>query len=108
MQIFFFQNGANLEARDNDGFTPFLIAAQNGDTLIMNLLLKEGVNLYEKNNYNYNALAIAIESDNKPAVEFLLEKGDKWLSPEKEGVNPYRLLPHLEEKRSLKSLNRKI
>jgi ankyrin repeat protein len=84
-----FQNGANLEARDNAGFTPLLIAAQNGDTLIMNLLIKEGVDIYEKNIYNYNALALAIEADQMPAVELLLEKGDKWTSPENAGVDPY-------------------
>ncbi len=85
------QNGANMEARDKDGFTPFLIAAQNGDTLMMNLLLKEGVDLYEKNNYNYNALAITIEANQKPAFELLLSKGDKWISIDKESVNPYRV-----------------
>lgn len=85
------QNGANLEARDNMGFTPFLIASQNGDTLLMSMLLKEGVDLYEKNNKNYNALNLAIGSNNKPAVEFLLSKGDKWASTEKEGINPYQV-----------------
>ncbi len=85
------QNGANMEARDKDGFTPFLIAAQNGDTLLMNLLLKEGVDLYEKNIFNYNALALTIEANQKPAFEFLLSKGDKWASADKEAVNPYRV-----------------
>jgi hypothetical protein len=85
------QNGANMEAKDKDGFTPFLIAAQNGDTLIMNLLLKEGVDLYEKNVFNYNALALTIEANQKPAFEFLLSKGDKWTSADKEAVNPYRV-----------------
>jgi ankyrin repeat protein len=85
------QNGANMEARDEEGFTPFLIAAQNGDTLMMNLLIKEGVDIYEKNKYSYNALALAIEANQKPAFEFLLSKGDKWISADKGGVNPYRV-----------------
>jgi hypothetical protein len=85
------RNGANLEARDRNGFTPLLIAAQNGDTLLINLLLKQGVDLYEKNYFNYNALDIAIESNHRPAVEMLLEKGDKWTSSEKGGLNPYTI-----------------
>jgi ankyrin repeat protein len=72
-----------MEARDNQGFTPFLIAAQNGDTLMMNLLLNMAWNLYEKNNYRYNALNIAIEANHRPAVEMLLSRGDKWNSEEK-------------------------
>jgi len=86
---FLMQNGANLEARDKEGFTPFLIAAQNGDTLLMNIFLREGVDLYEKNNNNSNALDLSIGSANKAAVEFLLEKGDKWFSADKDGINPY-------------------
>ncbi len=62
------QNGANLEARDNDGFTPLLIAAQNGDTLIISRLLKEGVNIYEKNIFNYNALSLAIEANQTTCI----------------------------------------
>lgn len=85
------QNGANLEARDNQGFTPFLIAAQNGDTLLMKMLLKYGVDLYEKNIYNYNALDLAIEADHRPAVELLLEKGEKWSSHDGEGISPYKV-----------------
>ena len=85
------QNGANLEAKDNDGFTPLLIAAQNGDTLMIGRLLKEGVDIYEKNIYNYNALALAIEANQKPAFEFLLSKGDKWTVGDNQAVNPYKV-----------------
>jgi len=102
-----FQNGANLESRDNSGFTPFLIASQIGDTMVMRLLIKEGVDLYEKNNLNYNALALAIESNNKPAVELLLEKGDKWTAPDKEGVNPYTVASAFGRKDFIELLERK-
>jgi ankyrin repeat protein len=85
------QYGANMEARDDGGFTPFLIAAQNGDTLLMNILSREGVNLYEKTNDNYNALDLAIGADSEAAVRLLLERGKDWVSPEKAGINPYRV-----------------
>ncbi|MFZ0283170.1 MAG: hypothetical protein WAL29_16080, partial [Bacteroidales bacterium] len=47
------------------------------------------VDLYEKNYHNYNALDLAIGSNNKPAVELLLNKGNKWFSSDNEGINPY-------------------
>ncbi len=67
------QHGANMEARDNEGFTPFLIAAQNGDTLMLNMLRKKGVDIYEKNIYNWDALCLAIKSDHIMATELLIK-----------------------------------
>jgi hypothetical protein len=83
------QNGANPEDTDNMGFTPFLIAAQNGDTLVMELLVKRSINLYEVNKFNYNALDLAIKSNHKDAVDYLLRKGDKWVSNGYKAINPY-------------------
>jgi len=31
-----------MEAKDNEGFTPFLMASLNGDTLLMRLLVEKG------------------------------------------------------------------
>ena len=83
------QNEANMEARDNFGFTPFHIASQNGDTVIMNMLIKYGVDIYEKNNFNWNALTLTIRTDQIPALELLLKKGNMWTSPERKAVDPY-------------------
>jgi hypothetical protein len=83
------QHGANMEARDNEGFTPFLIAAQNGDTLILNMLRKKGVDIYEKNIYNCDALDLSIKSDQIQATEMLIKIGDKWADPDRGAVNPY-------------------
>jgi len=101
------QGGANLEARDSEGFTPFLIAAQNGDTLLMNMLIREGVNLYEKTNDSYNALDLAIGADNEAAVKLLLERGNEWVSPEKAGINPYRVAAAYGRKNLIKVLEEK-
>jgi len=57
----------------------------------MNLLLKEGVDLYERTSNNFNALDLAIEGNKKPAVELLLEKGKEWLSEENKALNPYNV-----------------
>lgn len=85
------QNGANMEARDNEGFTPFLIAAQNGDTLIMNMLRKKGVDIYEKNIHNCDALALTIKSNQIHATEFLLNAGDKWTDEGRDVVNSWNI-----------------
>ncbi|MDQ1296780.1 MAG: hypothetical protein QG611_759, partial [Bacteroidota bacterium] len=75
--------------RDKEGFTPFLIAAQNGDTLLLNLLIKKGIDLYEKNIYNWDALNLTIRSGQKAATEMLISKGDRWTNPERGDLNPY-------------------
>ncbi|OFY65951.1 MAG: hypothetical protein A2V64_09935 [Bacteroidetes bacterium RBG_13_43_22] len=85
------RNGANMEARDNEGFTPFLIAAQNGDTLMMNLLHQKGVDIYEKNIHNWDALNLTIRSDQDEAAKMLLNTGNRWADPQRNVVNPYRI-----------------
>ena len=78
-----------MEARDNEGFTPFLMAALNGDTLIMQLLFKKGVDIYATNASNHNALALAIIADHPDATAFLLKIGDKWAKQGSYSVSPY-------------------
>lgn len=85
------QHGANMAARDNLGFTPFQIAAQNGDTVIMNMLIRQGVDIYAVNKFNWDALALTIRADNLPAMKLLLDKGDRWSSPERKAIDPYTI-----------------
>jgi hypothetical protein len=100
------RNGANLEARDNEGFTPFLIAAQNGDTLILEMLRKLGVDIYEKNIHNWDALALTIKSNQIHATEFLLKAGDKWADEERDAVSPYNIAAKFRRIEILDLLNR--
>ena len=81
------------------GFTPLLIAALNGDTLIMQLLIKKGVDLYAANNSNNNALDLAIIADNQEAVQFLLRGGDKWGWKWKSIYKPIYCCNKIQEKR---------
>lgn len=85
------QYGANMEARDNEGFTPYLIAAQNGDTVIMSILQRKGADIYEKNLYNWDALDLAIRTDQKKAAEMLIKSGGKWADPGREVISPYNI-----------------
>jgi ankyrin repeat protein len=85
------QSNANMEARDNDGDTPFLLAAALGDTLIMGILNRFGVDIFTKNNYNHNALTLAIAYGRNDAVKYLLGKSDKWHDAENMGYDPYKV-----------------
>jgi ankyrin repeat protein len=85
------RNGANMEARDNAGFSPFLIAAQNGDTVMMNILQRKGVDIYEKNIYDWDALDLAIRTDQEETAEMLLKYGSKWADTEREVTGPYNI-----------------
>jgi ankyrin repeat protein len=100
------QNGANPEETDNMGFTPFLIAAQNGDTVIMDLLIKRRINLYEVNQYKYNALDLAIKSNLKEAADYLLRKGDKWVSDGNKSINPYLVATKYERREIVQMLEK--
>jgi ankyrin repeat protein len=82
------QNGASCEVKDSQGFTPLMLAAQNGDTIIMDLLLGKRVNMYETNNFNYDAMDISIISNQKMAVEYLFREGYKWSSKSAKSINP--------------------
>ncbi len=83
------QNGADKEASNNLGFTPFLMASVNGDTLIMDLLFRNGVNIYATTKNHYNALDLAISSDQPEAVNYLLRIGNKWTDISEKAVDPY-------------------
>jgi len=85
------QSKANMEVRDNEGDTPFLIAASTGDTLIMGLLYRFGVDIFARNIFNHNALTLAIAYNRKVAVEYLLEKSDKWKEKSISGYDPYKV-----------------
>jgi len=103
----FIQNGANMEARDNEGFTSFLVAAQNGDTIIMDVLRKKGVDIYTKNKYNWDALALTIKSNHFHATEYLIKAGSKWDYGEREVVNPYNVAAKYRRKEILEYLKKK-
>ena len=83
------QNGANMEARNNEGFTPFIMASVNGDTLIMDLLYRQGVDIYATNNARYNALDLSISSNQPDAAKYLLRIGDKWTTNSANAIDPY-------------------
>jgi hypothetical protein len=85
------QNGADLETKDNEGFTPFLLASYYGDTVLMELLIKKGADIYSTNNAGNNALTLSIMAGQKNITLFLFKSGNKWASQVNRAVDPYRV-----------------
>jgi hypothetical protein len=98
------QNGADIEARDNEGYTPFLMAALNGDTLLIKLLIKNGADIYAANNLNQNALSLSIIADQEVAINFLLRSGNKWASQGDKVLSPYVIATKYRRKNAIKIL----
>ena len=73
---FLIQNGANIEARDSDGWTPLHIAAVNLSYTKMNFLLQNGADLEAKTVYGSNALhLVADHQDSARFIHLLIQKG---------------------------------
>ena len=70
--------GADINARDGNGFTPLMIAAAQRDIAMVHALLSKGADANLKNNDGGTALIAAIASGNKilgDIVQSLLAKG---------------------------------
>ena len=52
-------NGANIEAKDDNGNTALILAASEGYTQIVELLLQYGANINAKDNKGYTAFSVA-------------------------------------------------
>ncbi len=67
--------GANVNARDNDGKTPLMYAAERGDYKSLQLLLEAGAEINAVDNYGNSALIYAANSGNKKTLETLGNAG---------------------------------
>jgi len=85
------QSGADPSIADYDNFTPLMAASQNGDTLVADLLIKNGVDIYAENRYLYNALTVAIRSDQYIMTEFLLKRMDPKIISNGKETNPFNV-----------------
>ncbi|MCI0522159.1 MAG: ankyrin repeat domain-containing protein, partial [Bacteroidales bacterium] len=73
---------------DRRMFTPLMTASQNGDTLMMRMLINAGANLYAFNNEGIDALGTATRAGMKDAVSFLLKNGKIWDYSSPDTKNP--------------------
>lgn len=74
----------DLNSRNSNGFTPFLIAAYHDLAQSLELLIKAGVDLEQKESNEKTALYLAAENESPKALKLLVKKGaniearDKW------------------------------
>jgi ankyrin repeat protein len=68
------QRGADLEARDGNGLTPFLMACQFAPNMLQHLI-DRGANTHVKFRTNASALALAAGEGNVEATKFLINLG---------------------------------
>ena len=70
------EKGANVNMKNKDGLTPFMIASFCRNVEICNFLLEEGVNMEEVVNMEGDTLLIfASRCVNIEVIKFLIEKG---------------------------------
>lgn len=56
------ENGANMNAPDDEGRTALLLAAFKGSESIAQMLIEKGADVNVRDNYNASAMSLAIES----------------------------------------------
>ena len=52
-----------------------ILAVQHGDNSVLNLLLSEGLDIYETDRNSWMALTYALYHNNQPAIDLLLQRG---------------------------------
>ncbi|WP_369715184.1 ankyrin repeat domain-containing protein [Leptotrichia sp. HSP-536] len=71
----------NVNARSQDGYTPIIVAIESRNNEILNLLIENGANLYERHPiFNRTTLGTAAYYENMEAVKVLLKKDPKLVN----------------------------
>ncbi|OKP06952.1 Ankyrin repeat domain-containing protein 50 [Penicillium subrubescens] len=82
------EKGAELESKDDDGWTPLACAAMNGHEAVVSLLLEKGAELESKDDDGWTPLAWAAMNGHEAVVSLLLEKGAELESKVDDGWTP--------------------
>jgi len=69
------ENGADIEARTNQGATPLLMAAQQGANVAVRFLLDRGADIEARDNEGNTPLHLAADNGHQETVTILLEHG---------------------------------
>ncbi|KAF3920681.1 Ankyrin-3 [Orbilia brochopaga] len=67
--------GANVNLRDEQGWTALHCAVRNGNDTLTRMLLEEGANIHELTAGQQNAICLAVQYDLKALVRYLIENG---------------------------------
>ena len=69
------QQGANIEARDNDEWTPLFAAAHGGHDQVVRTLIQQGANIEARDNDGWTPLFTAAQYGHDQVVRTLIEHG---------------------------------
>jgi ankyrin repeat protein len=83
---------ADIEVKNENGYTPLIIATLHGNETIVRMLLDRGADIEAKDFKGRTPLHWAADKDHAAIVRLLLEKGANVLSRDKEGFTPARLM----------------
>ncbi len=87
------EQGADINARNENGSTPLLLAVSNGNVNIAELLITQGADINARNSDGNTPLRLALDSQNIDwsIVESLIEKGADINTQNSDGNTPLRL-----------------
>ncbi|KAK1248783.1 hypothetical protein MKX08_007003 [Trichoderma sp. CBMAI-0020] len=84
-------NEHDPNARDSNGYTPFIWAVNKGHEAIVQLLLEKGADVEAKEMRGQTPLSIAVERGDKAIIQLLLEKGANVEAKDRRGYTPLLL-----------------
>lgn len=71
------QNGAEINSKNNFGYTVLIIAADNGHDFIIELLIRHGSEINARDNFGRTALMFAAKNGQMTSLELLIQGGAK-------------------------------
>jgi ankyrin repeat protein len=93
------------DVRDNNGNTPLILAARNGNNRTVQMLLEYGADIHATNNRGENALILACREAHLRLARLLLEKGGLF-EHHSAGNEQALAMLHLDRNSILKSVSR--
>ena len=102
----FLNNGAKLEARDEQGQTPLIIAARKGNLKIAKMLLDRGAELEAKDTKGNKALDHAEKQLYIEMIDLLLKDSNQGRAIESQAVDIRHLIAAIQDKKSIKEIKK--
>merc|ERR1712150_298511 len=68
------RQGADINAKNNDGWTPLIISARYGQPALAEILITQGAHINAKTKFGYTALMISVEYGQPELAKVLIEK----------------------------------
>ncbi|MEZ5040432.1 MAG: ankyrin repeat domain-containing protein [Saprospiraceae bacterium] len=86
---FMIEKGTDVNAQNNEGWTPLMQAVEGGNMTIINLLLEKGADINQQDKEGHTALFVAAEEGDMEITKMLIQKGAKVDIKTGEGWNAF-------------------